>query len=135
MVLEIFAVVLVGFLVYVWLTYYKLSGVYVVRYSRPDCPYCVSSQADWEKFKSLCSNLSAEDKAKVPEVTCVDVNNGNDWSLDTQMWRMKYKPAAVPQIIVLVNDKIEEFNGKDNTTGGISQFMKEIFTKYNLYKK
>ena len=133
MVLEILAVVVVLFLVYVWLTYYRLNGVYVVRYSRPDCPFCVSSQADWDALKLTFAARTSVEKESVP-ITTVDINTSNSMSLDTQIWKSKYTPASVPQIIVVVDNNIEEYKGPDNTQANIKAFIDGVILKYGLPK-
>jgi hypothetical protein len=40
-------------LVIIWLVIHCYS-VKVYRFSRPTCPYCVSSQAEWDSFKMSC---------------------------------------------------------------------------------
>ena len=133
MVLEILAGVVVLFLLYVWLTYYKLSGVYVVRYSRPDCPFCVSSQADWDALKSAYNSRTPDVQKSLP-VTFVDINTSNSVSLDTQIWKSKYSPASVPQVIVVYDNNIEEYKGPDNTQANIKAFIEGVFVKYGLPK-
>jgi glutaredoxin len=129
MVLKILAVVLVLFLIYVWMTYYNLSGVHVVRYSRPDCPFCVESESDWKDVKLSFESRSQVDKSETP-VKFVDVNTSNDLSLDTQLWKSKYKPESVPQVIVVINDNIEEYKGPDNKFNNIVDFINNIINKY-----
>jgi len=33
---------------------YDFKNVVVYRFQRPSCPYCVSSQPEWNKFKRQC---------------------------------------------------------------------------------
>ena len=30
------------------------AGITIIRFYRPSCPYCVKSQAAWDKFKASC---------------------------------------------------------------------------------
>ncbi len=129
-------VVIVGVLVYLYLTYFHLSGVYVVRYSRPDCPFCVSSKADWEALKADFNGMPAEKKANLlATVKFVDVDLSNSSSLDTYMWKYKHSPAAVPNIIALYKGSKDEFAGPDNSAKSIEKFIEGVFVKNNLIKK
>lgn len=35
--------------------YVRCTSVKVYRFYRPSCPYCVSSQAEWDNFSSNCT--------------------------------------------------------------------------------
>jgi hypothetical protein len=130
------AVVLVVFLVYVWLTYYNLKGVYVVRYYRPDCQACASSQTDWDKLKAEVSGLPADKKAMLKEpITFVDVNTGSTSSLHTYMWKSKHSPTSVPNVIILHDGIVTEFKGPDNRKETLEDFIGAYFTKANLMNK
>ena len=127
------AVVLVGFLVYVWLTYYNLNGVYIVRYYRPDCTACASSQTEWDNLKAEFNALPADKKALIKEpIKFVDVNTGNTSSLHTYMWKSKHTPTAVPNIILLHNGIVTEYKGVDNSRRNIDEFVGNYLDKAGL---
>ena len=122
MLLEILAVVAVGILVYIYLTYYNLSGVYFVRYVKSNCPSCAASKAPWEKIKTEYANAKPEEKANVSAtINFVEIDLDNNASLDTLIWRSKYVPSAVeatPEagvgLIFVYNDEVIPFSGPHN---------------------
>jgi thiol-disulfide isomerase/thioredoxin len=76
--------VIVLLLVYV---YVKYHSTVVYRFYRPTCGYCVSSQAEWDKF---CQNMTFK------LVRCINVNldkPGNESLAKT------YNVVSVPTII------------------------------------
>lgn len=80
----------------------KRLGVTVVRYSRPTCPYCVSSQAAWDQFKQENSVHNVAD--------VVDVNL-DDKSEHTAEWLSKYRVNTVPTVIRIDGATITEHKG------------------------
>ena len=137
MLLYIAVAVVVGLLVYVYMTYYNISEFCVVRYSRPDCPFCVSSQADWDAIKAEITNIPADKKANIlATIKFVDIDTSKSTSLDTYMWKIKHTPSSVPNIITYYKGVVEELpTNSDTKPKTIEKFIESVLTKNNLIKK
>jgi hypothetical protein len=136
MILEILAVIAIGILIYVYLTYYNLNGVYIVRYSRPDCPFCVESQAGWDEFKKNVENAPPEELAKMTEpIHVLDIDTSETLSPDTLVWKSKYNPKTVPAIIAIYKGEITEYTSLDRSYRSLAKFFGRLMEKYGVYKK
>lgn len=72
-------------LLFVW----KMHPVRMIRFSKPTCKYCVDSQLEWDKFKSL---------AKLHNIETIDVDISDNTN-HTKYWLSKYKIDSVPTVI------------------------------------
>ncbi len=136
MILEILAVIAIGILIYVYLTYYNLSGFYIVRYSRPDCPFCIESQAEWDKLKNLFETLPPNERARITEpIHVLDIDTSKTLSPDTLVWKSKYNPKTVPAIIAIYKGEITEYTSLNRSMEEVANFLGDLMTKYGVYKK
>ncbi len=94
--------VVILFILYVW---FRCCCTVVYRFYRPSCPYCVKSQAEWDKFKSDCM---------FKKIRPVDVNL--DVPSDAQFAR-NFDVDGVPTIIKVSPDgNAEKYEGERTAT-------------------
>jgi hypothetical protein len=91
----------------------RLHSVKLYRFYRPTCPWCVKSQAEWDKFSMSCifSTVKAID---------IDLNKPGSEDL-----AKLYKVTGVPKVVkVYPNGSFVEYSG-DRTVEGYKQFAKK----------
>lgn len=76
---------------------------YIVRYSKPSCPYCVNSQDEWNKFK----RKAFADKL---QVTIVDVDLTQNTDL-VKHWKGRFVPDSVPTVVKFRRDTKVVYDG------------------------
>lgn len=87
----------------------QCGRVVIVRYYSPRCGYCVSSQAEWDSFKSLAA-------AENLKIKIVDVNTTEDNST-VRHWLSKHQVDGVPSVVKFAGDEKTVYNGPRTCTG------------------
>ena len=75
-------------LVLLWCIYRSTKKNIIVRYYRPSCPACASSQKEWDLFKRNVDD----------SVVVVEVNTEKDTAVNRK-WNRYYKVNSVPTVI------------------------------------
>ncbi len=83
--------IVLALLVVVVLMYiYEMYVVRVYRFYRPTCPYCIESQAEWDKFKSM---------AQFTRIRPIDVD------LDAKpAFKERFGVSSVPTVMLVDRD-------------------------------
>lgn len=96
----------VAVILFVWHYMMSDSTVYIVRFARATCPYCVESQAEWDNFKA---GIAVQ---KTWPVVVVDVDTADTESEITKKWTGLFKYESVPTVIKMVNGDITVYDGE-----------------------
>ena len=96
----------------------SMNSIIVYRFYRPTCPYCVSSQADWDKFKS---------HSMFSMVKCIDINT-DDPSVYVKNMTDNFNITGVPAIWVVKPDGRRYIYEGDRTVDGFHSMVKRYST-------
>ena len=100
-------------LVIAWVLFRPYS-IKVYRFHRPSCPYCVNSQAEWDKFR-FYSMFSTTQTINI---------NLNE--MEGEKMARQYGVKTVPTVIgVTADGYMEKYDG-ERTANGYQQWVNEI---------
>jgi hypothetical protein len=134
MILEILAVIAVGVLIYVWLTYYNLSGIYLVRYCDPKCAVCMESKSKWDRLKTQVEqNIKANPKQVLTSVEFLEIDTTDTINLDTFIWESKYSPTFAtthaPVVVLIYDGEVVPYTGSHSLDSYEEFLMGFMFMK------
>lgn len=93
--------------------YVRCSSVKVYRFYRPGCPYCVSSQAEWDKF---CK------ETMFMMVRPININLDNP---DNSTFAKNFNVVSVPTVIKVNTDGSSEVYDGERTAAAYMAWVKK----------
>lgn len=84
------------------------NGVLIVFFKTDWCPYCKTSQVEWNKFKESIETINKQNKKKIKLLT-IDCDEKPDIA-------DKYKIEAYPTIKMFYKGEIYDYDAKPNNT-------------------
>ena len=81
--------------------YGQSNGLTVIRFYRPTCPWCVRTQAAWDRFKTIANDIDVQE---------YDMDAG-----DYGQILASYGGSGVPYIVKVFDGQFETYKGDRST--------------------